>query len=433
MNRILTTAGLAAVGMASVVAPSSAQDLTLSQQTKPWAVGAALRGFYDDNYYTYPGTAALPRLHTWGFDVSPSAAYNLNRGQTVLGASYLYDFRYYIDRPRPRDDQSHQINLKLSHAFNTRYSIDVKDSFVIAQEPSILDPTINTTVPARSEGDNVRNQAGVQFTAALMEHFNVVLGYANTFYDYQQDAGDLPAISGGIGSRSAVLDRMEHQINVDGNYQILPKTTLSLGYTFLYSDYTSKDLIVAGIRGSVRDSKAHAVTIGAKQQINPQFVVAGKVGVEVTTYDSPLWSDETNPYAEASGTWNYMPGSSLQVGLRHMRVPTDVRVLPNGAVNSDSEATSVFISVTHQIASKILINAMGQYQHATFNGSGTGAGNDLADDLFYGGVTLTYQFTKNIAAEVGYTYDRLDSDLSFVGTPRSFYRNRVFLGTRLNY
>lgn len=416
----------------------------MSQQTKPWAVGAALRGFYDDNYYTYPGTAALPRLHSWGFDVSPSAAYNLNRGQTVVGLSYLYDLRWYADRPHlapgvsrkgkgPRDDQSHQVNLKLSHAFNTRFSLDVKDSFVIAQEPSIIDPSISTTVPARSEGDNIRNQAGLQFTAALMEHFNVVLGYSNTFYDYQQDTQDLPAVQGPFGSRSAVLDRMEHQINVDGNYQILPKTTLSLGYTFIYTDYTSQDLIAAGIPGSARDSKAHAVTIGAKQQINPQFVVAGKVGVEVTTYDSPLWSDETNPYAEASGTWNYATGSSLQVGLRHMRVPTDVRVLPNGSVNSDSEATSVFISVTHQIASKISVNAMGQYQHSTFNGSGKGAGNDLADDLFYGGVTLTYQFTKNVAAEVGYTYDRLDSDIVFGAAPRSFYRNRFFFGTRLNY
>jgi hypothetical protein len=410
-------------------------------QQKPWAVGAALRGFYDDNYYTYPGTAALPRLHTWGFDISPSASYNLNRGQTVLGASYLYDFRWYADRPHlapgqsrkgkgPRDDQSHQLNLKLSHAFNTRFSLDVKDSFVIAQEPAIIDPSISTTVPARSEGDNIRNQAGVQFTAALLEHFNVVLGYANTIYDYQQDAGD---VLGGIGSRSAVLDRMEHQINIDGNYQILPKTTLSLGYTFLYTDYTSSDPIAVGIPGSIRDSKAHAVTIGAKQQINPQFVVAGKVGVEVTTYDSPLWKDEVGPYAEASATWGYAPGSALQVGLRHMRVPTDVRVLPNGKLNSDSEATSVFISVTHQIASKILINAMGQYQHSTFNGAGSGSSGDLADDLFYGGVTLTYQFTKNIAAEVGYTYDRLDSDLAFGGTPRSFYRNRVFVGTRLNY
>jgi len=428
----MTTAGLAALGVAGLV-PSSAQDLTMSQ--KPWAVGAALRGFYDDNYYTYPGTAALPRLHTWGFDVSPSVGYNLNRGQTVIGASYLYDFRWYEDRAGKRYDQSHQVNLKLSHAFNTRFSLDVKDSFVVAQEPSIIDPSINITVPARSEGNNVRNQAGIQFTAAVMEHFNIVLGYSNTFYDYEQDQQDamIPANPLGIGSRSAVLDRMEHQINVDGNYQILPKTTLSLGYAYILTDYTSQDLIAPGITGSERDSQAHVITVGAKQQINPQFVVAGKVGVEITEFDSPRWGDETNPYAEASGTWGYAPGSSLQVGLRHMRVPTDVRVLPNGQLNSDSEATSVYISVTHQIASKILLNAMGQYQHAVFNGQGGGTGSDQADDLFYGGVTLAYQFTKNIAAEIGYTYDRLDSDIIFGATPRSFYRNRVFFGTRLNY
>jgi hypothetical protein len=433
MNRILTTAGLAALGAASII-PSSAQELFTSQ--KPWAIGAQLRGFYDDNYFTYPGTATLPKLETFGFDVSPSAAYNLRRDQTTLGLSYLYTLRYFADRERPRDDHSHQANMKLSHAFNERYSLDVKDSFVVAQEPSVLDPTISTTVPARSEGDNIRNNGGIQFNANLLEHFGMLVGYNNSIYDYEQDDNDVRRVEAraglpitGIGSRSAVLDRMEHVFNVDGNYQILPKTTMSLGYIFTMTDYTSQDLLLPGVPGTTRDNKSHAVTIGARQQFNPQLAVSGKVGVQVTTYDDARWEDETGPYAEASASWQYANGSSLLAGVRHMRVASDVRVLPNGALNSDQEATSFFVSVTHQIAAKISANAMAQYQHGTFNGAGLGGSGDVADDLFYGGVTLTYQFTPHIAAEAGYTYDRLDSDIPF----RSFTRNRVFIGTRLSY
>jgi len=162
MKRTITTAGLAALS-AATLAPAFAQEAGIS--TKPWSVGAAIKGFYDDNFFTFPGivrgtpgTAGfinLPKEDTFGFEVAPSAAYNLRRDQTTLGASYLYSLRYYADRPRPRDDQSHQANLKLSHAFSERYSVDVKDSFVVAQEPSVLDPTISVTAPARSEGDNI--------------------------------------------------------------------------------------------------------------------------------------------------------------------------------------------------------------------------------------------------------------------------------------
>src|SRR5205085_9837047 len=157
MKRVFTTAGLAALGAASVV-PAFAQDAMINQ--KPWSIGASLRGFYDDNYLTYPRALRdAPGFddNTFGFDISPSAAVNLKRDQTTFGLSYLYTMRYYIDRADDHIDHSHQVNLKLSHPFNERFSADLKDSFVIAQEPAIIDPTLTTTLPARAEGDNMRN------------------------------------------------------------------------------------------------------------------------------------------------------------------------------------------------------------------------------------------------------------------------------------
>jgi uncharacterized protein (PEP-CTERM system associated) len=245
----------------------------------------------------------------------------------------------------------------------------------------------------------------------------------------------------GAGSRSAVLDRMEHEFSIDGNYQVLPKTTLSLGYIYRIEDFTSDDLYTPGafgfprLLGNARDWNAHIVTVGVRQQLNPQFVVSAKVGAEFTTYDrDDIWDDEISPYAEASGSWNYTEGSALQLGVRHRRVPTDVRFLPTdtgvpGAISSDAEATSVFVSLTHQIMPKLLVNALAQFQYASFNESIGSSVEDAADLLFYGGLTVTYQFTRNVAAEAGYTYDRLDSDVAL----RSFTRNRVFVGTRLTF
>lgn len=431
MKRLMTTAGLAALGAASI-APALAQDAMINQ--KPWSIGASLRGFYDDNYFTYP-KALRERAgfddDTFGFDISPTAAINLKRDQTTFGLSYLYTFRYYIDRESPHDDQSHQINLKLSHAFNERFSVDLKDSFVVAQEPTVIDPAF-VTYPARAEGDNVRNTGTIQLNATVVDNFSVNGGYSNTYYDYEQQNKDVPEL-GFMGSRSAVLDRIEHLFYVDGNYQLLPKTTLSLGYQFGVNDYTSDGLFAPGLTGNDRDNRFHRVTVGVKQHLNPQLDVSAKVGVELTQYENQnVFDDQTNPYAEASVRWAYMQGSSINAGLRHQRIATDIRLIGTKAV-ADQQATLFWLSVNQAITSKITAILMGQYQHSSYGDSTPGAG-ELVDELFFVGATVAYQFNPHVAAEAGYTFDRLDSDASFIGNAsRSYTRNRIYIGTRLSY
>src|ERR1043165_2197857 len=107
-----------------------------------------------------------------------------------------------------------------------------------------------------------------------MDNFSVDAGYNNTFYDYDQDATDIagPPLNG-IGSRSATLDRIEHDFYAHGNYQVLPKTTISLGYRFDLVDYTSSDAFFQDTlgqkwTGSARDNRSHIVTLGVKQHIN---------------------------------------------------------------------------------------------------------------------------------------------------------------------
>jgi len=430
MKRLITTAGLAALGAASV-APTFAQDAMINQ--KPWSIGASLRGFYDDNYLTYP-RALRDRAgfddNTFGFEVAPSAAINLKNEQTTFGLSYLYTFRYYIDREDNEYDQSHQVNLKLSHVFNERFSADLKDSFVIAQEPSIIDPAI-VTYPARAEGNNIRNTAGIQLNAAIVENFSADLGYNNSYYDYEQDAGDLIGITpNGQGSHSAVLDRLEHDIYAHGNYQLLPKTTLSLGYRYDIVDYRSNDLVLPGIRGNDRDNTSHIGTLGIKQHVNPQLDVSAEAGVQYSLYDNQtLFKDDISPYGAASVRWAYMQGSSLNAGVKHSKAPTDVRITTDGHAVADQEATLFWLSVNHAITSKITAILMGQYQYSSFGDSSAGSSSDDVDHLFFAGATIAYQFNPHIAAEAGYTYDRLDSDLP----ARGYSRNRIYVGTRLNY
>jgi len=440
MNKITTTAGIVALSAASLHAAVDAFPAGSQQATKPWSVSATLRGFYDDNYSTSPSSV---RRDSFGFEVSPSAALNLIRDQTAFGLNYVYSYRWYEDRDSldlPSDDQSHQVNAKLSHAFTPRFKLDLSDSFAIAQEPQLLagDQPINSTF-LRSDGDNIRNYANGSFSAGITENLTTVLGYGNQYYDYDEE---------GINSRSALLDRVEHLGTINLRQVVLPKTVAIAGYQFEVIDYTAPSSVspIATFNGftysaNERDNYSHYFYLGVDQGITPTLNASVRAGAQYTKFDdldrvlvaNPDVEDSRwSPYLDANATWLYMPGSYAQLGVRHQRSQTDVGFIGTSP-NLDAESTSVYGSVNHRIFGNFVASLIGQYQHSTYEDSFSG---DVADDYFLGGVNLTYEINKFLAAELGYNYDRLDSELTsiaFAGQNRSFTRNRVYIGIRGTY
>src|SRR5690606_26232560 len=133
--------------------------------------------------------------------------------------------------------------------------------------------------------------------------------------------------------------------------------------------------------------------------------------------------DQWNPYVDANATWAYMPGSYAQLGVRHGRIETDVPLLPAALgfeMTPDGEATTVYGSVSHRIYGALVASVIGSFQHTQFDSGSV----EIEDNLILAGVNLTYEINKWLAAEAGYNYDRLDSDLDAGGISRSFTRNR---------
>jgi hypothetical protein len=450
MNKITTTAGLFALSAASIHAAVNTMPAGSQQATKPWSVSATLRGFYDDNYSTSPKEI---RRDSWGFEVSPSASVNLIRDQTSFGLSYVYSYRWYEDRDSldvPADDQSHQVNAKLSHAFSPRFKLDLSDSFAVAQEPELLAganaPIASTFL--RSEGDNLRNYADASFSAGITENLTAVLGYANEYYDYEEEGSDFIGV---VNSRSALLDRVEHRGTLNLRQVILPKTVLVGGYQFEAVNYTAPFNVspigvplgggaLAVYDADERDSTSHYFFVGVDQGITATLNASIRVGAQYTEYDNletvkvlnpSVDESQWSPYVDANATWLYMPGSYAQLGVRHQRAQTDVGFVGTSP-NLDSESTSVYGSINHRFGS-FVASLVGQYQHSTYD---NGFSDDTADDYFMAGVNLTYEINRFLAAEVGYNYDRLDSELTAVnltGWNRSFTRNRVYIGIRGTY
>src|SRR5437763_552419 len=73
--------------------PNPNAELSPQEKEKFWSVSASLRGFYDDNYTAIP--KAQGPLRSWGVDISPSLSLNWAPAETLVGASFLYDWRWY--------------------------------------------------------------------------------------------------------------------------------------------------------------------------------------------------------------------------------------------------------------------------------------------------------------------------------------------------
>jgi hypothetical protein len=388
-------------------------------------------------------------LASWGTEISPSAALNYSEENTLLSASYIYGLTWYENHSAV--DSSHQFNGRLEHEFSERYKLSVNESFVVAQEPTVIDPTVIST-PLRVEGNNVRNTGLLDFTAELTKDFSMHLGYNNTLYAYQQTARsviDYPFLGPVYGtippttSRSALLDRMEQTATVDLRWNATHETTGIFGYQYQHVNYTSPEYIIfptppytdptlgapatKGYLSDIRNTDNHFVYVGADKSFTPDLNGSIRVGGEYLDYYN-YHTSRLSPYVDASLTDQYMAGSSAQLGVKHTHNATDVAGTFGSTPVLDEESTAIYISDSHKVTERLTFTAMGQAQLSTFDGGGQGY-NGESEEFYILQVNFSYHFNPNWLAEAGYNYSNLRSDLQF----RAYTRDFMYLGVRASY
>lgn len=407
MKKLIKAAGLLTAGAAISTAAFAEGPYTLS---------AGLRGFYDDNIFTGnnkvdidgDGLADQRKQSSFGFEVTPGVRFSFPLDNTTISAGYTYGLRYYEDRPGRSYDQFHLADIQVNHAFNERYKVSIFDNLAIAQEPEQVggSPGAPNSQLLRAEGSNLRNTAGFDFTAAIAPQWSAVLGYRNSYYNYDaQQFGDF-------------LDRVEHLPSLGLRYQLSPKTVTSLNYQYGDNNYKT---------ANERDSTSHYFFAGVDHSFTARLVGAIRAGAQFIEWDNAQGGqrgDATNPYIDANLTYSYADGSTAQLGVRHGRNATDlVGVL-------DQQSTLVYGSINHQITARLRASLVGQYQNAEFVGVTDGQGADGSSENYVSlGFTLNYKINAYLSAEAAYYFDRLSSKIDL----RDYDRNRVFVGVRATY
>lgn len=429
MKKVIASAGVLALGALGVQSVHADSNL-LTSSDKPWTLSGTLRGFYDNNYNTQPDHSPA-KLASWGIEIRPQVAVAYSTGPTTINASYTYDDRYYAERPGNKNDQSHDFELSFLHSFNELYSVDLLESFVVAQEPEVIDASLS--LPLRANGNNFRNIAALNLHAQPTRLLGFVIGYANSFYDYT----GLPPAGVNLPSYGTTLNRFEHLITLDSRWTINEETVGIFGYQFQAVDYLAHgSLAPAGfayVSPESRNSYSHSVYVGVEHSMRSDWTVSLHAGAQyVDYYNEPAGSNPSSlgPYVEASSQYTYMEGGALTVGFRHSKNQTDVGFdTATGSVTMDAESSSVYGTVEQTLSflsPKLIGRLSAQYQTSRFNGGGF---NNAHDVFYLLGLNLTYQFTHYLSAEAGYNYDLLQSDVP----GRPYDRDRVYVGVTATY
>jgi hypothetical protein len=345
-------------------------------------------------------------------NVNPYLALDLLQDLTTIRLKYEYDARWYADRSENEWDQTHQVKLGLNHRFTECYTLDVFDSFVVGQEPSVLTPSAAPGFANfyRVDGSNLRNYGGVALNMKFTEQLGSRLQYANTYYDYE-DSGD--------GSLSALLDRINHTVTADVRWGFNPTTVGLFGYQFEDVGQLSSDSLVVGqdVPANLRDRQSHFFFIGGNHDLAVKHLVNWRAGVQYADYPNAtdgMTKDKWLPYIDAMYQYLLAENSRVQFGLRHQMYQSDV-------VTQDTATSTVYAAVTYDITPRLTGMLRGNLQFSEFNG---GPYDEDWDCFYTADINLKYEINRYLDAEVGYAWDRLDSDIGI----RRYTRNRVYFG-----
>ena len=445
MNKLIASVGVIALS-SSVLHALETGALNAQQSKKAWSVSASLRGFYDDNFNSQPSAS---KQSSTGFDVAPSVNFGVAGEQSSLNVGYDLTARYYEKAVSGRTDHTdftHNFNVTATHAFDERFRVNGRESFVVGQEPDFLSGGQNVVNPQRVSGDNLRNyaSAGASFQATSLLGFSV--SYNNTIVDYDDDFNN-PATQ--VFSSSGRLDRMEHGVNLGASWVISPQTTGKVGVQLGKTGYTRDEIIArtpysvtigtnvfvgnVDTRSADRDSRSQVFNVGLEHEFDSNLSVSGAVGAQRTEFPNDrnrksAWT----PWLEASFEYKLQSQTTLSGGLSYRRETSDL--VAARAINStnsvdftsDTKTAAIYASLKHEIAQNLQGFATARYQSAKYNG---GIVDGQKENFLLLGLSLAYQFNPNFEGNIGYNFDQLTTD-----TPgRKYDRNKFYVGVTAKY
>ncbi|MBM3845386.1 MAG: hypothetical protein FJ405_03750, partial [Verrucomicrobia bacterium] len=341
--------------------------------------------------------------------------------QTLLSASYTYGLRYFVDRVSRKTDSSHEFSGRLDHQFSERHKVSIDNSFAYAQEAEVVS---DIGVVQRSNGSAYRNFLNIDWNSQISEVLGINAAYGNNWYDYT-DSGN--------GTRSALLDRLEHEARLAAVYQVQPKLKFRGGYRLSLVDYAGKFAVQppAITTADVKNQLRHTVFVGTDYEINSRVRASFEGGPQFTDYSNLDGQNENSIYVSGSLVWVYRQDSYARVGVRVDRTATDlVDVTTPTNPTTDAQSMGPYLDISHKLTPRITLGSQFRYNHYEYKG---GANEGLTQNYYSLQLNADYKINEFLSANLSYNYDKSTSPSAALSASRDFDRNRIFLGLTAKY
>jgi hypothetical protein len=429
-TKVIASAGVLALGMAGLRG-ANVTGLTPQETTKRWSVTASLGMFYDDNNLNSP-TKKEP---SFGAELNSRLSLNLPLERTLIKASYDLRLDYYEVRRSGPVDQEHSLDLNLNHHYSERSELRLGEVFVSATQPEVSSGNNAQTTFQRGDRGNyshIRNYFNADYNVRMSPIFGLAVGLRNSTYDYQQS---------GTRSLSALLDRTENELRLEGQLYPSKRTRLFTGYEFGATTFTGAGILgfdsitvtngvgtnsttvtlLKPVRSSVRDTVSHYFYVGGERIFSPRLTGEIRVGTRYTDYYNQGLS-EMSPYMDLGATSYFLPGSSVTLGAKVDRNTTDNGLGQKGLTRDQLSAT-LFSDLRHRFSRRATGTFGLRFQHSIFNG---GDFDGMADDYMSFGPGFEYLIGQNLYGVLSFSREQLFSSVP----NRGFDKNRVTLSLR---
>jgi hypothetical protein len=334
--------------------------------------------------------AATDPISSAVYELSPKISFNSSVSEeTFFSADFHPTLDYFDNRPGDKTVYSQAIDARLAHSFSQTTILDLTDAYSYDQNPQAL---LNGT-PVNTDQTLQSNEFDGRYSFAPMEKLGLVLKARSIYYDY---------IDTVLGDE---LNRFENLYGLEFDYTLLPDLKLAGEYRHQDIDYSSNP--------GMKNKHSDFLMAGFDYNVGPKLSASVRLGAEYRHRDGLM--DETSPYVEVSGKYDYAKGSFVSVGYTYSFEETS-----NPLLFEDERTNRMFVNVQHAFSALIVGSASLDYEPSKLDGIPAQQA-DIEEDSTHAGVALSYLPTKNWTVTASYDYDFVDSGISDRGLNRSRY------------
>jgi hypothetical protein len=329
---------------------------------------------YDSNLFG----AASNEIGSTVWEIAPRILFNTSvTDQTFFSAGYGLTLNHFINRPNDKLLDSHDLTLRVAHAFSQTSNLDITDMYVVSRNPE----TLLAGVPLNPDQSFSRNQLDGRYVTPLGPKFGLMLKARSVWFGYRNAA---------LG-RS--LDRIENLYGLSTDYSIVPELKA-------VGEYRHQDVFYRK-QGEIKNKSSDYIMGGLDYSVAKKVMVTSRLGAESRRRAAE--PDTTVPYAEFSFKYDYTEASFLTGGYAYTLDETS-----DIARFTDTKVNRFFVSAQHALSAFITASASVAYEPAQLQGR---AGiPDVDEDTTRLGLALSYSPKKNWTASLTYDHDNVSSD-----------------------